>query len=981
MNWSSLPRLLRDALFARSGKSRRRPPRRPLFLEALEDRSVPAAGPSAAAAVAVDDWIDTDGSTPVAVSVLANDAPSAGAHLVPASVTLVSPPQHGSAMVNPTSGQIVYTAATTFAGTDSLQYTVRDDSGALSNPATVSVRVNRPVAADDWIDTDGTTPVTVPVLANDADPDGRVHLDPGPAAGELRATRLPVATVALVSGPSHGTATLNLGGTFTYTAAAGFTGTDSFRYTVTDDNGGTSLPATAFVRVNVPTAADDLAAFSGTTPVAVDVLANDTDPDGNSHLVASSVTVVTAPSHGTATVNPATGQITYTAAAGFSGTDTFTYTVSDDNGATSAPATVSMVGSTAGAVNDDFNDTDGTTPVTIDVLANDSAPVSTALVPGSVSVVTAPHGGNALVNPATGQITYTASANFVGTDTFRYTVRDTNGDILGPATVSVRVNRPVAADDWIDTDGTTPVTVPVLANDADPDGPTHIVPASVALVSGPAHGTATRNPDGSFTYTAAAGFTGTDSFRYTVTDDNGGTSLPATAFVRVNVPTAADDFAQATGTTPVSIDVLANDTDPDGNSHLVSGSVTVVTAPSHGTATVNPATGQITYTANAGWVGTDTFTYTVSDDNGATSAPATVVVITAASSSTTPTPPTTPTTPPPPSAVYVNAAWANVPQGTDPDGSGPATAMGTDAFASLQQALDAVAPGGTVNVAAGNYTGSLSISKVVVVHGGGSGNTFVTGTGSGVGLSITGPADVVSGLTVRGFNTGLVARGETYLALTDVGLNGNTFGGGVFNVTTFLFSGGPADETFYVRPGSLARQGNNPLSFSGVHNLTVDGDGGTNRLVVFLDDISTPDRVWLNGSGVARDVNPFLVFYRDSTGGFGGGVALVLGNGNETVIAQGQFTGAPTTIYGQGGDDTFFVGLTASNPMPGLTVDGGAGNDSLAVFDLSGGAALQNVVSVVGQGVVKASYSGGVASQVSYQNLEQVLGNLPETSG
>src|SRR5262249_6452540 len=132
---------------------------------------------------------------------------------------------------------------------------------------------------------------------------------------------------------------------------------------------------------------------------------------------------------------------------------------------------------------------------------------------------------------------------------------------------------------------------------------------------------------GQITYTARAGFTGTDSFRYQVSDDHGAKSVPATVFVRVNRPTATDDFAQALGTAPVAIDVLANDTDPDGNQHLLPSSVTIIGLPQHGTVSVDLSTGQIIYKANAGFTGTDTFRYTVTDDNGAISNPAMVVVI------------------------------------------------------------------------------------------------------------------------------------------------------------------------------------------------------------------------------------------------------------------------------------------------------------------------------------------------------------------
>ena len=355
------------------------------------------------------------------------------------------------------------------------------------------------------------------------------------------------------------------------------------------------------------------------------MLENDTDPDGNENILTNSVTLVgTPPAHGHAVAH-ANGTITYTANPGFNGTDSFQYTIRDDNGATSQPATVTVVGFQSGAINGDFTDTDGTTPVTVDVLANDSSSGGATLVASSVTVVGAPSHGQTLVN-ADGSITYTAAAGFMGTDRFAYTVRDSNGVTSAPTVVSVRVNAPTAADDWIDTDGTTPVTLDVLENDTDPDGNQHLLANSISIVSPPSNGQVIVNADGTVTYTAHANFTGTDHFQYTVRDDNGATSNVATAYVRINTPTAADDLAFIQSTTPVQINVVANDNDPDGKQHLVPGSVTLIGSPANGQAVVN-ANGTITYTPNSGFTGTDRFQYTVSDDNGATSLPATVNVI------------------------------------------------------------------------------------------------------------------------------------------------------------------------------------------------------------------------------------------------------------------------------------------------------------------------------------------------------------------
>ncbi len=380
-----------------------------------------------------------------------------------------------------------------------------------------------PVAHDDWTDTDGTTPVTINVLDNDTDPSGNQHLNSS--------------QINIVSAPNSGQLNVNADGSVTYTANAKFTGTDRFQYTVQDDLGAVSNVATVSVRVNTPTAGDDLATFTGTNPVTINVLDNDTDPDGNEHILPNSVTLTSAPLNGQAVVN-ANGTITYKANSGFNGTDTFQYTIRDDNGATSAPATVTVVGNQAGAINGDFDDTDGTTPVTIDVLANDTASNGATLVPSSVKITGTPAHGFAKAN-ADGSITYVSSAGFLGTDRFSYTVTDSKGVTSAPTAVSVRVNAPTAGDDVGFYQPGTPVTINVLENDTDPDGNEHILPNSVTLASAPVNGQAVVNADGTITYMPNSGFTGTDKFFYTIRDDNGATSQPAGVTVLVGTATVS----------------------------------------------------------------------------------------------------------------------------------------------------------------------------------------------------------------------------------------------------------------------------------------------------------------------------------------------------------------------------------------------------------------------------------------------------------
>jgi hypothetical protein len=281
--------------------------------------------------------------------------------------------------------------------------------------------------------------------------------------------------------------------------------------------------------------------------------------------------------------------------------------------------------------NDDFSDTDGNNPVTVPVLANDavsgaSGPVATSqLNPASVRIVSQPPHGQITIDQTTGDITYTSVGFFMGTDTFRYTVSDLAGDVSNPATVSIIIHRPTANDDFADTDGNNPVTVNVTANDTDPDGNDHLDLTSVAVTTPPVHGTVSvDHSTGAITYTALGNYQGTDTFAYTITDKPGAVSAPGFVTIVIHRPTAVDDAATTTVGKPVAVNVLANDTDPDGNNELNAGSVAVATGPRHGVVSVDPGTGQITYTPAAGFSGTDAFTYTVTDFPGAQSNAATV---------------------------------------------------------------------------------------------------------------------------------------------------------------------------------------------------------------------------------------------------------------------------------------------------------------------------------------------------------------------
>jgi hypothetical protein len=386
----------------------------------------------------------------------------------------------------------------------------------------------------------------------------------------------------------------------------------SYHYNSDYATGVNAMTVAAVSANTAPTAADDTDSTVVNTPVTVDVLANDTDPDDG--LDTSSVSITGAAGHGTASPNP-DGTVTYTPTAGYSGADAFTYQVCDLGGlCDTATVSITVAANQPPTAVNDTATTNEDTPVTIDVLAND-ADTDDGLDTSSVSVTGAAAHGTANASPD-GTIDYTPDPDYNGADSFTYQVCDVGG-LCDTATVAVTVNAvndpPVASDDTglVNEDAST--TIDVVANDTDPDNA--LDPSSVSVTSGPSHGAASENPDGTIDYTPDPDYDGLDSFDYQVCDIGG---LCDTATVTITVsavndaPVAADDGATTTVDQPVDIDVVTNDTDVDGDTLSVTG----VTQGAHGGVTINPD-GTVRYTPDPGSSGSDSFTYTVCDPSAA----------------------------------------------------------------------------------------------------------------------------------------------------------------------------------------------------------------------------------------------------------------------------------------------------------------------------------------------------------------------------
>jgi hypothetical protein len=475
-------------------------------------------------------------------------------------------------------------------GLDSFTYTVTDGNGGFDT-GTVTVTVSStnidPLAVDDTDSTPEDTAITIDVLGNDTDAD------------------LDALVVDSVTQGASGSVTDN-DSDVTYTPDQHWNGIDTFTYTVSDGQGGTS---SANVTVTVapvnddPLGVADSATTFEDTSVGVDVLANDSDVDSS----ALTITSASDGANGTVTTDGLT--VTYTPDPDWFGTDTFTYRVSDDLGGwceTDVTVLVRPVNDDPVAV-DDTSTTPRDTAVNIWVLDNDSD-----VDPDSLSVSAVANGANGTVVNHGIKVTYTPAPGWAGSDSFTYTVTDGN-DRFDTARVTLTVTAPInqpplAKDDSASTDEDTAVTIAPLANDSDPDGDA----VTVSAVNQGAHGTVTKTAT-SVTYTPEKDWSGIDSFSYSITDGRGGTAAAAVVVTvePVNDPPAArDDSASTEEASSVVIAVLANDSDVDGDGLTVA----ATTQGSHGVAITDGNT--VTYSPAPGWSGTDAFTYSITDGRG-----------------------------------------------------------------------------------------------------------------------------------------------------------------------------------------------------------------------------------------------------------------------------------------------------------------------------------------------------------------------------
>ena len=377
---------------------------------------------------------------------------------------------------------------------------------------------------------------------------------------------------------------------------------------------------------NPPVANTDIASTKINTPVTLKTLSNDRPGNPGGSLNPATVLVTVAALHGTSSINLATGDNMYTPATGYTGMDTLTYRVCETATGLCATAlqiiSIQPVGignSTLAA--DDYAFTPINTPVSGNAKTNDTDPEGNAQTITPQTTTSA--GKGTLVLAADGSFTFTPVTGFTGPVNFPYTTTDNGSPVAtAKATIYILVSPelPTTNPDFNTTFVNVHVPGDVHTNDKVPAGTTYCT--SPTLVSGPAgsHPVIVMNSNG--TYDFVSDVIGLYTYDVCVCVPGQTAPCPPTklyitvlcATCNNNAPVAHVDIATTKINTPVVLKTLANDHAGSAATALVPSSVTVTVAPLHGTTSINPATGDNTYTPTAGYTGYDTLTYQVCDN-------------------------------------------------------------------------------------------------------------------------------------------------------------------------------------------------------------------------------------------------------------------------------------------------------------------------------------------------------------------------------
>ena len=505
------------------------------------------------------------------------------------SYVILDKPAHGKATID-ADGYYRYIPDANYSGADSFSFKAND--GVVdSNTATMSITVtpvnDQPVGAASalasdslGVSTEEDSAYSGQVSAIDADGDAL--------------------TYSVATDPWYGTVTMKTDGSYTYTPDANYHGNDHFYFKAND---GTTDSAWTRVSITVKSV-NDLPVLSDASLVTNEDTIVTGSVSGADPVEKSPLTyrVVTQPVHGKLSFK-ADGTYSYAPAVNFNGIDSFTVKAndgSDDSKAATVAITVKPVNDVPVAVDSSVS-TQEDTAVAGQISASDSVENS----PLTYAVVSQPEHGSVRLS-SDGRYIYSPVRNYNGTDFFTFKANDGTDDSKA-AKVSIKVtsvnDAPTSANVSVGISEDTPLTGK-LAFASDPERD----PISYAKVTGPAHGSAVVNADGSYTYKPVANYFGGDSFRFSVSDGQASNSYVVNMVVNSanDAPVVSDVVRTMIKDTAVTGTLAGTDADNDALSFRVIGK------PMHGSVTVSP-NGGYTYTPLAGYNGSDSFTFKAND--------------------------------------------------------------------------------------------------------------------------------------------------------------------------------------------------------------------------------------------------------------------------------------------------------------------------------------------------------------------------------
>jgi len=547
--------------------------------------------------VANNDSATTNEDTPIMFDVLENDIDSDLDTLTIESANVDS--EVGSVSI--LNNQLRFTPVNNYNGVAEISYSVIDGHGGIAT-AFAEIQVNAvndlPEGQNDSIQTFEDTTVIVPVLDNDVDIDGDqlIVTDAVLVSGK--------GLVSIKASPPNSGEQYN---TVVFTPEPNTSGAATIRYTLRDSNNGLS---TAILSISVqptndvPIAVNDTAHTAENQTVIIPALINDIDADGDYLYISSAVSA-----SGSVSINP-NDTLKYEPEYGFNGVANVSYVVVDGKGGI-ARGTVTIYVSSVNdfpIANDDTTETPEDSPITIDVLKNDTDPDDTLL---HVTGVTA-SSGVVSIN-ADNTLLFIPKANFSGNVVLSYIISDGSGgsaqaDVF--VTVTSANDAPIAANDSTTINEDIPTVIEVLKNDTDIDGDI-LTLSDVEIISG--GGRVAINGSKTLTFIPDAEFNGTVQLSYVVIDGLGG-SATGLVSVRVNPvndePVLSDSSTDTDQNMSLSINALINALDVDNDPlSLISASAL------NGSVTLD-GLGIMTYMPALNFSGEDLLSYRVGDGQG-----------------------------------------------------------------------------------------------------------------------------------------------------------------------------------------------------------------------------------------------------------------------------------------------------------------------------------------------------------------------------